>query len=276
MSRIDADAFNAFERAGWADASGAAYDSLFGPITRRVASALLDAAGVKKDTRVLDVATGPGYVAGRAAARGAVTLGVDFSPRMLRRASKGHPDVQFREADAETLSGFADASFDAVVSNFCILHLGRPEAAAKTFARVLVPGGRVAVTVWGKPERARHIGLVYDAIQAAGAQTPPSIPAGPDFFRFASDVEFSMLLSLAGFRGVTVQTIELKHRIHDVEELWQGIFEGTVRTRAILLGQTERMRARIRGELERLIAAHRVPDGYDLPVSIKLAAGRKP
>ena len=56
MNQIDADAFNEFERRGWAENSTEAYDRAFGPITRRVVDELLDAAGVVSQTRMLDLA----------------------------------------------------------------------------------------------------------------------------------------------------------------------------------------------------------------------------
>ena len=63
---IDPDAFNAFEAAGW-ERGAEGYDRSFRSLTSRLAAPLLDAASVKAGTRVLDIATGPGYVAGEAA-----------------------------------------------------------------------------------------------------------------------------------------------------------------------------------------------------------------
>ena len=79
---IDPDAFNAFEAAGWEERAPG-YDRFFGSITSRLAAPLLDAARVGERTRVLDVATGPGYIAGEASARGASVVGVDVA--RLRR-----------------------------------------------------------------------------------------------------------------------------------------------------------------------------------------------
>jgi ubiquinone/menaquinone biosynthesis C-methylase UbiE len=131
MAEIDAEKFNEFERAGWADNSSDAYDRVFGPVTRRVIDDLLDAAGVQSETRLLDVATGPGYVAARASLRGARVVGVDLSPQMLDMARRAYPKIEFRQGDAENL-GFADSSFDAVVANFCLLH-GRDSAWPRFF-----------------------------------------------------------------------------------------------------------------------------------------------
>ena len=68
----------------------------------------------------------------------------------------------------ETRSGlpFGDASFDAVVAGFVVNHLPRPERALAEFARVVRPGGRVAVTVWDRPGRMRLLGVLGEAVEA--------------------------------------------------------------------------------------------------------------
>jgi ubiquinone/menaquinone biosynthesis C-methylase UbiE len=274
VSKIDADAFNEFERRGWAENSSDAYDRVFGPVTQRVIDDLLDAAGVGEGTRVLDIATGPGYVAGRASKRGARVLGVDLSAQMLERARGAHQHVEFREGDAENLP-LPSASFDAAVANFGLLHVGRPEKVVAEIARVLVPGGRAALTVWGPPDRARIFGLVPDALRTAGVSSPDQIPQGPDFFRFSSDTEFFRLLSSAGLRDASVRTIEFQHGVPGAEHLWDGMLHGSVRTRALLALQTAEGRQRIRGEFVRLLESHRVDGGFDIPVCVKLASARK-
>jgi ubiquinone/menaquinone biosynthesis C-methylase UbiE len=65
---VDADAFNAFEAAGW-ERQAAGYDDFFGQITMRLVEPLLDAVRIDPGVRLLDVASGPGYVATKAAVR---------------------------------------------------------------------------------------------------------------------------------------------------------------------------------------------------------------
>src|SRR5262249_56363460 len=108
---------------------------------------------------VLDVATGPGYVAAAAVRRGASVVAVDFSEAMLAEARRHHPAIDFRSGDAEALP-FPDASFDAVVMSFGLLHLARPDQALAEAHRVLRPRGRLAFTVWDRPEQAAPFGLV--------------------------------------------------------------------------------------------------------------------
>src|SRR3984893_5601278 len=90
------DAFHDFEHAGWERASEY-YGDAFGALTPQTAGALLDAVGASSGTRLLDVATGPGFIAAAAAARGARVLGLDFSPAMIAEARRRHPAVTFRE-----------------------------------------------------------------------------------------------------------------------------------------------------------------------------------
>ncbi len=58
---------------------------------------------VEKGTNVIDIASGPGYVAKAAASRDAKVVGVDFSAAMVAEARRRNPDVEFREGDAEQL-----------------------------------------------------------------------------------------------------------------------------------------------------------------------------
>ncbi len=269
----DRDAFSTFEAAGWGN-QALTYGDVIGRVTSRLVQPLLDAAGVDRGSRVLDVATGPGYAAGAAADRGASVIGVDVAAAMIEIARRRHPTVEFREASAESLP-FADGVFDAVVSNFVVPHLSRPEDAVAELVRVVGDGGRLALTTWDHPDRTRLLGVFLASFEAAGAAAPPGVPAGPPFFRFADEQEFAALLNGGGLRDVEVTTVAFDHKIRSAEELWQGMLGGTVRTSAFFLGQPEQTRASIRTAFDRLVVDYRRNDWLELPVSVKLASGRK-
>jgi SAM-dependent methyltransferase len=269
------DAFREFEVSGWEKVGGAGYHRFAGLVTGRVIDPLLDAARVVPKARVLDVATGPGYVAQRAAGRGASVIGVDISAPMVELASKMHPTIEFRQADAEKLP-FDGASFDAVVSNFILGHLAYPDRTVVELARVLTLGGFLALSWWDVPERARFLGLFVDAVREAGALPPPDLPPGPPMFRFSVDQELSGLLAVAGLQEIEVRAVSFTHRISGSGEMWDGMLGGTVRTRALIVGQTEEMQRRIRAALDRLLLPYAVDDGFEIPVSVKIAAGKKP
>lgn len=99
----------------------------------------------------LDVGSGPGSVTAtlaRAAAPDGVALGVDISEPMLARAVRNHagPHTGFLRADAQRLP-LRDETVDAVVSIAVLQLIPDPVAALKEIARVLRPGGRVALMV---------------------------------------------------------------------------------------------------------------------------------
>jgi SAM-dependent methyltransferase len=171
---------------------------------------------------------------------------------------------------------FADASFDAVVAGFVVTTLPCPERALVEFARVLRPGGRVAVTVWDRPERMRLLGVLAEAIERTEGVRDPGLPSGgPDPFRFADEAAFAALLSGAGLEGVDVRSIGFEEMVADTDELWEGMLAGSVRTAAVIERQPESVRGRIRVELESVVAAYRSDIGIMLPVSAKLASGRR-
>lgn len=269
---VDPDAFNSFEAAGWEERADG-YHHFFGSLTTQVIEPLLDAAAVGAGKRVLDVASGPGYCAAAAAARGAEAVGVDVAGEMVTLARRLHPGIEFVQGSAERLP-FDDSSFDAVVGNFLILHLGRPELGAAELVRVLEPGGRLALSTWDLPERTRLLGVFLEAADEAGA-VPADIPAGPPFFRFAEESEFTRLLQGAGLTDVAVQTVSLTHRLTGADELWDGFREGTVRTRALLVGQAPETMQRLRAGFDRRMREYTGEDGsIELPVSVKVASGR--
>jgi SAM-dependent methyltransferase len=275
VSEYDVEAFETFEQAGWTTKEAAAYDALAGRVTARVADPLLDAVGAEEGMRLLDVATGPGYVAARAAELRADAVGLDFSETMLAHARSKAPGVEFLRGDATALP-FADESFDAVVAAFLLLHLGTPERAVAEAARVLRPGGRAAFSVWDEPSRGRWIGVFFEAITAAGAHAPAELPSGPSFYRFADENELTALLEGATLSDVQVGTVEFALHLDHGDELWHGLIQGSVRVGPLILGQTEEMQREIRARYDELLEAYRTDDGYEVPVSVKLASGQRP
>lgn len=111
--------------------------------------ALVAALGVAPGMRVLDVATGTGAVALRAAERGAVVTAVDIAANLVERARRAAIQsglsIDFRVADAERLP-LAPASFDAVASAQGVVFATDREAVARELARVCRPGGALGLT----------------------------------------------------------------------------------------------------------------------------------
>jgi len=102
--------------------------------------------GIREGDRVLDVACGSGLAMELATMRGAVCAGIDASPRLVAVASDRNPDADVRVGDMQQLP-WDDESFDVVTSFRGIW--GTTPGAIDEARRVLVTGGRVAITVWG-------------------------------------------------------------------------------------------------------------------------------
>ena len=275
MSRTDdSQAFKDFEAAGWSD-NATGYGRLTGRITARVADALLDAAAVRAGTRVLDVGCGSGDLCAAAAARGARATGVDLAEGMLRAAREAHPELDLRRADAEDLP-FADASFDAALAAFLVNHLPHPERGAAELRRVVAPGGRVAVAMWDRPERVEFLGLFDAAMRAANINRQLAFPPGPPAFRFADDGELRALLEGAGLEGVEIAPARFAYAIADLDELWDGVQTGSVRTAAQLRALDDDELARVRGALDDLLEERRSTGGLELETAVKIASGTSP
>jgi SAM-dependent methyltransferase len=266
----DPRAFHEFERSGWERAS-AHYDEAFGTLTRQTADALLDAGRVSTGTRVLDVATGPGPIAAAAAARGAHVVGLDFSCAMIAEAQRRYPAITFRDGDAEALP-FDASSFDAVVMNFGLLHLARPDAAIAKAHRVLRTGGRYALTVRSAPEEAIGFGMVLRAVQEHGNPNV-ALPEGPPFFRFSAPAEFKTALEIAGFTGVDVRALQLTWRLSTPDAVFDAI--SRVRTAAILRAQTPEALDAIRAAVRRGAETYAKDGAFLIPMPAVLASGTK-
>ena len=269
---IDAAAFHEFERAGW-ERAAEHYADAFGDVTTQVAAPLLDAVSADALSRLLDVATGPGFVAAAAAARGAIVTGLDFSPAMIADARRRHHGITFREGDAEALP-FDAASFDAVVMNFGLLHLARPEAAIAEAHRVLRAGGRYAFTVWATPETAVGFGMVLKAIEEFGRPSV-SLPDGPPFFRFSDANESRRALERAGFSNVGVRVVPLTWNLSSADGVYDALSRGGVRTAAVLRAQTPEALAAIRAAIRQSAERYKQGDRFVLPMPAVLASGTR-
>jgi SAM-dependent methyltransferase len=273
MSRapIDPKAFRDFERAVH-NSNANTYHDLFREVTDQAIAPLLDAAGVGPGMRFLDVAAGPGGLAGEAARRGARATGVDLAPAMVALASRLHPGVEFHEGSADQLP-FDDASFDAVACAFGLGHFPEPERAVAEFARVLAPGRRVALAWWDDFSRSRINGIFFDALARRAQPTPNAPPAGPPMDRYSDRDRFAELLRSAGFDAVRVEAVSFRHRLRDAEALWELGMGSLARVSSMIRAQTEAIQEQIRLEVADMTRTYASDAQLDLPVAFLVASG---
>lgn len=165
--------------------------------------------------RILDVGTGPGYVAGLLKGLGHSVIGLDAAPGMIERAATAHPEVEFAVADVTDVPS-TYRGFDAVTCRYLMWTLRTPHAAARSWFDALRPGGRLiaADANWyteGIPQdltvqsKAGPNSFVETYDEELLAELPLSQAASPE--------EYAAVFREAGFAEVEI------HWLPEVEEL---------------------------------------------------------
>jgi SAM-dependent methyltransferase len=272
---FDAEAVRRFEREGW-NRAAATYERAFATATRQFIGPLLDAAAIGAGDRVLDLCCGPGFVGAGAMARGAAVNGLDFSTGMLAEARDRFPAITFDHGDAEA-PPYRDECFDAVVSNFGIHHVPRPDVALGQSHRVLRQGGRIAFSVWAGDDENIAWKLVFDAVRRHG--DPHASAAPPPGGGFRGQEDCARALGNAGFSRVEAHIVRATWRHTGAAALLAALRAGTARMAAILDAQTDAAMPEIVAGLDAAAAPWRVrgPDGDEIavPIACVIAAGIK-
>ncbi|GAO11330.1 methyltransferase [Streptomyces lydicamycinicus] len=248
---------------------------------RRLTPHLMAAAGIRADSRVLDIGCGSGGTsleAARAAAEGSV-LGVDVSAPMLaearkRAADSGLPQVAFERGDAQ-VHRFADGAFDIAISRFGVMFFADPEAAFANIARALRPGGQLAFLCWRSLRDNAYMTVPMDAI-APYVQLPElDAPGAPGPFSLADADRIRKLLDSTGFDEITISAVD--------EPMWMGPDPHDVvayqldmpGSRAMLAEASAEARAKTVTALRDALAEHQGSDGVTLGSAAWLVTARR-
>jgi SAM-dependent methyltransferase len=202
------DDLKAAEKEGWNCRAGL-YDDYTGQITMRAAPTLLAMAETAPGARLLDLGCGTGRVAGAAVALAAEAAGVDIAPAMIETARAAFPTVEFAVGDAEAIP-HADDSFDAVIWSFGAMHAGSPETVLAEIARVLKPGGRVALSHWVGPPASPLFKVVFGTMQRLADMSV--VPPSPPPFALSSEAAMTEALAAEGFGAVSCAELPLMFR----------------------------------------------------------------
>jgi len=267
------ESFKEQELAGW-DAKADAYDKYLGRITVQIVDPLLDAAAVVSAAKLLDIACGPGYLAGAAAARGADAMGIDFAPSMVIEAKKNFPSAVFREGDAEALP-FESERFDAAVCGFGIGHLPDPDKALREVFRVLRIGGRYGFSWWCTPDKHEFFAFVMGAVKTHGTLDVP-LPTAPPMFRFSERGECERSLEKVGFSDVHVHEHSLHFEFQSPHEVLDLLTKSSVRIAMVLELQTKEALHCIHQAILEGTQKYKHADGFRIGWPALVASGKKP
>jgi SAM-dependent methyltransferase len=263
------------QRYGWDQAAGA-YDGGWVPLLTPHAGTCVERLGLAPGERVLDVATGPGTAAFLAAARvgpGGSVVGTDIAANMValassRAAARGLANLRFLRADMES-PVLEEGSFDAVVCAFGLMFAADSGAALREMLRVLRPGGRLAVVVWGRRARCGWAEVFPIVARRVTSDVCPL------FFGLGNPGALVAALGRAGFAEVTEERGDHVLDWPDAEGAVDAMLAGGAVALAYGKFQPD-VRAEVRREYAASIAAHRAGAGYRVPAELVFATARKP
>lgn len=265
--------FDEYRRVLWSGKAGAYQDSFAGLCAYPI-PLLLDAAGVGAGTRVLDVGCGIGTLGVVAIERGAIVTAVDAEPSMIESARQQVPTARIVRAALPELP-FPDGSFDVVLANFVINHVGHPARAVAEMLRVTRPGGRIGATIWPRPEP--PLQQLWRDVMAAADVTAMAVPALlPENDFPQTCLGLTGLLRGVGMTAVESSLIEWQHRV-DPERWWSGAANGVASIGFVVSQQDPLTVRRMKSEYERLILEHLDAEGLlRMPTAAVLATALRP
>lgn len=258
------------------DGAAARYDREGPKVFEKFGGQLVEALNLVGGERVLDVATGKGAVlipAAERVGRYGRVVGIDLSSKMLDETEMvareaGLDNFELYKMDAEHLE-FRDGIFDLVTCAFALFFFPSMKVALEEMRRVLSPGGKIGVTVFGGSPPPFDPGWRIFAEQAraydTAVRTPQRVVYSPD--------DIKAVLEEAGFIEVETQ-LKVYDVVYRSEEDWWA-FQMTLGNRASILRMPEETRRKFKEEhLAQMRPLFR-DDGLHVGVSVVYAIGRK-
>ncbi len=258
------------EHAEYADARGAA-----------LTEHMLQLSMPRPGERVLELACGPGGLglaaAERVAPRGEVVLS-DIVAEMTtiaaaRADALGLRNVTTRVLEIERIEQ-PDQSYDLVLCREGLMFALEPNRAAREIRRVLRPGGRFAIAVWGPRERNPWLGIVLDATSAQlGTPIPP--PGIPGPFSLEDSGKLAALFSDAELSDITIGELPVPTRAASFEEWWTRTCALAGPLTNILASLPEDGAQVLRARARKAASAYQTPIGLEFPGVTLIATGHR-
>jgi ubiquinone/menaquinone biosynthesis C-methylase UbiE len=220
---------------------------------------------------VLELAAGAGDTGFEVAATlgdGGRLISSDFSPAMLdvaRRRGRelGVEAVDYRLIDAQQIE-LDPNSVDAVICRFGYMLMADPVAALTETRRVLRPGGRVTLAVWGGPERNPFFGMVVMAMVQAGHMPSPD-PDAPGVFSMADEGRVAAALTTAGFERVEVEEVPVRFDVGGSDHYLEVIGDTAGPIALALRGLSDHERGALGDGLAERLSPFATENGHELP-----------
>lgn len=245
-------------RAAW-DRVALGYDRTNTPTQMWLGNEGLRRAELRPGMRFLDVAAGSGALSIPAARLGALVLATDQSPVMLelldQRARKEGLGIETRVMDGQDLE-LDDNSFDVAGSQFGVMLFPDMPKGISEMARVVRPGGRVLMNVYGDPHKIEFLGFLVTAVQAVRPDfTGPPMDPPPLPFQLQNPERLHRELAAAGLTEIRIDTVTETTEFESGEHLWDWLIWSNPIVDTVLeeLNLTSVEQAAIRQALEELV-----------------------
>jgi ubiquinone/menaquinone biosynthesis C-methylase UbiE len=263
------------QRYGW-DLAANRYEALWEDALSDAHRRLLDLAVPARGEAVLDVACGTGVIALAAARQvgpAGRVLGVDIAERMVERATQRAWELDvanatFARMDGEQLDAPSE-SFDLAYCALGLMYMPDPEQAMREIHRLLRPGGRVAIAVWGQRARCGWSPIFPIVDEEVSSEVCPL------FFQLGHAGMLDDLCARTGFIDVQEHRVEAALDYASGEAACDAAFVGGPVAMAWSRFD-EPTRRRVQARYLRAIAPWRTGSGYRMPGEFVVAVARKP
>ena len=249
---------------------------------RAAAEWIIDALALEPGRRVLELAGGPGtlsMMALRAVSPGGHVIYSDFAEPMVdaardRLQREGASGVEYRVIDAENID-LPDASVDAVACRMGFMLMADPAAALGESARVLVPAGRIALSVWAEAAANPWGAMPMQAVASQlGAPSPPA--DAPGLWALADEARLKGLLEDAGFQSVRIERLDDAVEFESAEQWIEVTRRLAGPLNALLASLDEDTRGAIEERMRQAATPYELPDGrISMPEQILAASARR-
>ncbi len=258
----------------------------WGPLLSRwlgpATETMLDMCGIKKGSRVLDVAAGAGEqtmtVAKRIGNNGQV-LATDISAEILQFAIAsaklaGMSNIQTQVIDAENLAGLSAQAFDAVISRVGLIYFPDQQKALAGMKQQLRPGGKLAAMVYSTAETNPFFSIPVSIIRRR-AHLPAPLAGQPGPFSLGNKGKLEDLFAQAGLGNIAVETINAPVRVSSAAECLQFEQESFGALHQMLSGLSELEQDEAWCEIEEALGQFEANGQFEGPCEMLVAVGTK-
>ncbi len=239
-----------------------------------VTEAMLDGAGVKAGSKVIDIAAGDGgqsvYAAERVGADGEV-LATDIAPPFVTLANAAAARLDVAQLKAEVMDAEAltvpDCSFDAAICRLGLMYLPDLQKALAEIRRVLKPGGRLAAVVFTTPEKTPFFSIPVKLIRQKRGLPAPE-PGQPGPFSLGPPGVLAAHFEKAGFSDIRERVVQAPLRFSSTEEClkWRREASGTMQQ--MLSGLDEVEREAMWAEIAAALSRFETAEGFVSPCEL--------